>query len=58
MSNHTWGLVPVPKNQNVAGSRWIFKVNRSPDGSVDQFKAHLVTQGYSQSEGIDYEEVF
>ena len=58
ISNHTWDLVPLPKNQNVVGNRWVFKVKRNPDGSVDRFKARLVAQGYSQSEGIDYEEVF
>ena len=56
-SNHTWDLVPLPKNQNVVGSRWIFKVKRSATGSVNRFKARPVAQGYSQSEGIDYEEV-
>ena len=48
MSNHTWDLVPLSKGKNVVGSRWVFKVKRNNDGTVDRFKARLVAQGYSQ----------
>lgn len=58
MKNGTWDLVPLPKDKNIVGSRWVFKVKRNADGSIDRFKARMVAQGYSQSEGIDYEEVF
>ena len=46
------------KNENVVGKCWESKVNRNPDGPVDRFKACLVAQGCSQSEGIDYDEVY
>ena len=58
LSNHTWDLVPLPEGKNVVGSRWVFKVKRNADGSVERFKARLVAQGYSQSQGVDYQEVF
>ena len=58
MENNTWDLVPPPENKNVIGSKWVYKVKRNADGSVERFKARLVAQGYSQSQGIDYEEVF
>ena len=58
ISNHTWDLVPLPKGKNVVGSRWVFKVKCGADGSVERFKARLVAQGYSQSLGVDYQEVF
>ena len=58
LENNTWDLVPPPENKNVIGSKWVYKVKRNADGSVEQFKARLVAQGYSQSQGIDYEEVF
>ena len=58
ISNQTWELVPPPSNKNIVGNRWVFKVKRNSDGTVDRFKARLVAQGYSQSEGIDYDEVF
>ena len=58
ISNDTWELVPLPEGKNVVGSRWVFKVKRDENGSVERFKARLVAQGYSQAEGIDYHEVF
>ena len=38
------------------GSKWVYKVNKNAD--VEQYTAKLVARGYSQPEGIDYEEVF
>ena len=58
MKNHTWELVPPPDSNNVVGSRWIFKVKRTGDGSVERYKARLVAQGYSQCEGVDYQKIF
>lgn len=58
INNGTWELVPPPNNKNIVGSRWVFKVKHNSDGTVNRFKARLVAQGYSQSEGIDYQEVF
>ena len=58
LENNTWDLVPPPEKKNAIGSKWVYKVKRNADGSVERFRARLVAQGYSQSEGIDYEEVF
>ena len=58
LKNDTWDLVPPPEGKNVVGSRWLLKVKRDENGSVDRFKARLVAQGYSQVKGVDYDEVF
>ena len=58
LSNDTWDLVPLSKGKNAVGSRWVFKLKRNSDGSIERYKARLVAQGYSQSEGVDYQEVF
>ena len=58
MRNETWSLVPRPVNKNVVGSKWIFKLKRNPDGSIERYKARLVAQGFTQVHGVDYNEVF
>lgn len=54
----TWLLVPCPKNRNIVGSKWIYKVKKNPDGSISRYKARLVAQGFSQAKGLDYDETF
>ena len=55
ISNETWELVPPPKDANVVGSKWVLKVKRDADGNINRYKARLVAQGYSQTQGVDYE---
>jgi len=57
-SNHTWSLVPFHPSMNVVGSRWIYRIKRRIDGSIDRYKARLVARGFTQQEGIDYSETF
>jgi len=49
-------VVPRPKDKSVVGSRWLYKVNQAADGSAEKHKAKFVAKGFSQVEGIDYEE--
>ena len=56
--NSAWEIVPRPEGKSVVGSRWIYKVKQAADGSVEKYKARFVSRGFSQIEGIDYEETF
>jgi hypothetical protein len=58
MKNEVWEIAPRPKNKDVVSSRWIFKIKHATDGSIEKYKARFVTCGFSQKEGIDYEETF
>ncbi|KAI3716049.1 hypothetical protein L6452_23102 [Arctium lappa] len=53
-----WDLVDLPKRHRAIGPRWIFRNKKDERGIVIKNKARLVAQGYTQEEGIDYEEVF
>jgi Reverse transcriptase (RNA-dependent DNA polymerase) len=56
--NGTWILVPSNPNQNVIGCKWIYKIKRHADGSIERYKARLVAKGYNQEARIDYHETF
>ena len=56
--NNTWELEVPPPNCRPIGLKWIFKLKKNPQGEVIKHKARLVVKGYSEINGIDYEEVF
>ncbi|GJU24376.1 putative ribonuclease H-like domain-containing protein, partial [Tanacetum coccineum] len=51
-------LVDLPKGKKAIGTKWVFRNKKDERGIVFKNKARLVTQGYTQEEGIDYNEVF
>ena len=57
-ANETWDLVPLPKGKNVIGCKWVYKVKHNGNGSISRYKARLVSKGYAQTYGVDYEETF
>ncbi|GKV36582.1 hypothetical protein SLEP1_g44695 [Rubroshorea leprosula] len=56
--NETWDLVPKPKDVQLVSCKWVYKIKRKVDGSIDRYKARLVAHGFSQKYGEDYEETF
>ena len=58
LRNKTWTLVPPPPRVNVIDSKWVFKVKKHSDGSIERYKARLVARGFRQRHGLDYEDTF
>ena len=56
--NDVWTLVPRPEGEHVISTKWIFRNKTNEEGNVIRSKARLVAQGYSQMEGVDYDETF
>jgi Reverse transcriptase (RNA-dependent DNA polymerase) len=51
-------IVSRPCDRKIVGSRWVFRIKRGPDGTIQKYKAHVVAQGFTQVEGIDFDETF
>ncbi|GKB19928.1 retrovirus-related pol polyprotein from transposon TNT 1-94, partial [Tanacetum coccineum] len=55
--NKVWTLVPLPYGKIAIGSKWVFR-NKKDEQDTTKNKARLIAQGYSQKEGINYDETF
>ena len=58
MKNDGWDVVPRPKGRSIVTSKWIYKIKHAADVNIEKYKARFVARGFSQKEGIDYEETF
>lgn len=58
LKNYTWVMLDLPLGKKPIGCKWVDKIKYKVDGTLDKYKAHLVAKGFSQHEGIDYEETF
>jgi hypothetical protein len=56
--NGTWTLVPPRPGINVIDSKWVFKVKKHADGSIERYKGRLVAKGFKQRYGLNYEDMF
>jgi hypothetical protein len=58
MANDAWDLVTLLKGRKLVICKWVYRTKYASDGSVDRHKAWLFAKGFSQVEGIDYNETF
>jgi hypothetical protein len=51
-------LVPAKLGANVINCKWVYNIKRKHDGRIDRYKTRLVSKGFKQWYGIDYENTF
>ena len=51
--NNTWTIQDLPPSKKPIGCKWVYKITRKADGSIERYKARLVAKGYTQTEGLD-----
>jgi hypothetical protein len=58
--NNTWILRERARinGRRVLRGKWVFKLKRGPDGSIQKYKARWVVRGFEQEEGTDYTDTF
>lgn len=57
-NNHNWGLVSLPPIGKLWVENGFFKVKENLNGSVHRYKACLMTKGFHQVFGFDFNETF
>lgn len=50
--------MPPWQGLNIIECKWVFKLKKKPNGTIDHYKAHLVAKGFKQRHATDYEDTF
>ena len=54
----TFEVCVLPPGKRLVGCKYVFKLKLLPSGEIERHRIRLVAQGFSQQEGVDYNEVF
>jgi hypothetical protein len=58
LKNDVWTVVPRLHGKSMVTSKCLYKIKHAADGTIEKYKARFVAHGFSQKEGIDYDEIF
>ena len=56
--NHTWELVERPTGRKWLPCKWVFRYKYVSYSEKPKYKVRLVSKGFKQEHGVDYDEVF
>ena len=56
--NRTWVLTDLPHGRKPIILKWVYKLKKNTEGEIVRYKAMIISRGYVQKKGIDFEEVF
>ncbi|KAL4302198.1 hypothetical protein GQ457_10G017620 [Hibiscus cannabinus] len=54
----TWSVIPLPAGKRAIACKWVYRIKRKADGTIDRYKGRLVAKGFTQVEGIDFIDTF
>ena len=57
-ANKIWDLEIIPKWAKTVGCKWVYKTKLNSQENIERDKARLMAKGFTQREGIDYNETF
>lgn len=58
IKDETWKVVGPPFGTKPISYKWVYKNKYKSYGSLEKHKERLMTKGFAQKEGVDYEETF
>jgi hypothetical protein len=58
MKNDVWDIVLRLEGKSIVTSKWIYKIKKIANRSIEKHKTRFFNRGFSQVEGIDYKETF
>ena len=57
-ANYTWTVMSLPSSKHIVGCRWVYKITRKADGTLERYKARLIAEAYTQQHGIGFLDTF
>lgn len=57
-NNNVWTIMTSSSEFKPITWKWVFKTKRDADGKIKRHKVRLVAKGFTQKEGIDYNDTF
>jgi len=58
IDNTTWKLMPLPRGASLVKGKWVFDIKKDVDNNPVRFKARWVARGFTQKQGVDYDDTY